>query len=146
MKKSICASLEASILKKLSALETGLSCVGLLEVAAGGTLKQEDLSSVQVRVFGVQQPHESMSMFSVAAEVRLNVEQAETANGELFAASYEALALYFERIMIGDGCVELETSDVHVDGLKMTGGDLDFDTTGGVWYAVWNMTLTGRIK
>jgi hypothetical protein len=146
MKKSICASLEASILEKLRSLEMGFSCVGLLEVAAGGTLKQEDLSSVQVRVFGVKQPHESMSMFSVTAEVRLNVEQAETANGELFAAAYEALALYFERIMIGDGCVELETSDVDVDGLQMTGGDLDFDTTGCVWYAVWNMTIHGRIK
>lgn len=146
MKKSICASLEASILEKLHTLETGLTCVGLLEVAAGGTLKQEDLSAVQVRVFGVQQPHESMPKFSVTAEVRLNVEQAETANGELFASSYEALALYFERIMIGDGCVELETSDVHVDGLQMTGGDSDFDTTGGVWYAVWNMTIHGRIK
>lgn len=146
MRKSICASLEASLLEKIRELETGLTSVGLLEVAAAGTVKEEDLSSVQLRVYGVNQPHESMPMFSVSAEVRLVVEQAETATGEKFVTAHEALALYFERLMLDDNCVALETADVDVDGLQLTGGDMDFDTTAGAWYAVWNMTLTGRIK
>lgn len=144
--KSINLSLEEALLTALRGLNTGVPVVGLLEVAASGTVKEEDLTALQVRVYGMQQPHESLPMFQVTAEVRLNVEQAEAADGSLFATAHEAVALWVQKVMLGDECTELETDDVYVDGLQVTGGDMDFDTSGGVWFAVWNMTLTGRLK
>lgn len=145
--KSICASLEERILVDLRQLEIDVPVCGLLETAGRGEVKQEDLSAVQLRVFGMQQLHETMEHFSVTAEIRLTVEQAESANGAIFYDSHEAVALWLQRIMIGNACTALHTDDVFVDGLQVgSGGDADFDTSNGVWYAVWNVTLTGRLK
>lgn len=144
--KSICKTLEDSLLDNLRLLDAGVPVVGHLETAAAGEVKQEDLTSLQVRVFGVQQIHEALSLFKVKCEIRLNVEQAESADGELFSSAHESVALWLQRVMIGDACVELETDDVYVDGLQLDGGDMDYDFAGGEWFAVWNINLTGRIK
>lgn len=143
---SVSASLEAKILETLRTLVPALPSVGLLEVANAGTLKHEDLTSFQVRVFNFQQPNEALGVFAVSAEVRLNVEQSESANGNVFFDAHETFSLWLERVMLGDNCTELETDEAHVDGFQRTGDDKDFDTTDGAWFAVWNMTLTGRIK
>lgn len=145
--KSICKSLEDKLLESLRGLPgVSVPVEGLLEVAAAGELKDEEPTSLQVKVYGMQQPHESMRMYTVTAELRLYVEQAESANGRLFSDTHEAVALWLEGVMLDDACTALETSDVFVDGLQVTGGDLDFDNAGGEWFASWNLTLTGRKK
>lgn len=146
MRKSVSASLEAKILETIRALVPEVRAVGFLEVADAGTQKDEDLTAFQVRVYNFQQLHEATCAFSVSAEVRLNVEQAESANGGAFFAAHETFALWLERVMLGDNCAELGTDEAFVDGFQRTGDDKGFDTTDGVWFAVWNMTLTGRIK
>lgn len=145
-RKSVSASLEAKVLGALRALVPGIQAVGLLEVADEGCPKDEGLTSVQVRVYDFEQPHEGTVAFTVAVEVRLNVEQAESASGGAFFAAHEAIALWLERTALGDGCAELETDEAFVDGFRRTGDDKGFDTAGGTWYAVWNMALSGRIK
>lgn len=145
-RKSASASIEAKILEILRSLVPGVRAVGLLEAADAGRQKTEELTSFQVRVYNLAQMNEAQGFFTVSAEIRLNVEQAESANGGVYYDAHEAVALWLERIMIGDGCVELETDEAFVDGLQRTGDDKDFDTTDGVWFAVWNLTLSGRIK
>ena len=145
--KSVQKSIEDKLLDTFRAMDgVGVPVVGLLEAAASGTVKEQDLTCLQVKVYGMQQPHESMPMYSVTAEIRLDVEQAESADGALFAAAHEAVAMWIQEIMVGDACTSLATDDVFVDGLQAVGGDMDFDSAGGEWYAVWNLTLTGRIK
>lgn len=144
--QSVSTSLEAKILEILRGMGLPVQCVGLMEVSGVGEQKVQDLSAVQVRVFNFAQLTEGFSPFTVSAEIRLNVEQAESANGGDFLAAHEAIALWLERVMIGGNCSELDTDRAFVDGLQRTGGDKDFDTSGGVWFAVWNMTLSGRIK
>ena len=146
MRRSVSTALEAKILEALRGLEPGVQCVGLMEVSAEGVQKEQDLSAVQVRVYNFAQLTENGEMFSVAAEIRLNVEQAESANGSAFLLVYEKVARWLEHVMLDANCTELDTDEAFVDGLQRTGGDKDFDTSGGVWFAVWNMTLTGRIK
>lgn len=146
MRKSVSASIEAKFLEVLREVAPDVRAVGLLETADAGRMKDEDLTSFQVRVYDFKQPNEATGMFTVAVEVRLNVEQAESANGGLFFDEHERFALWLERVMLGDACTELETDEAYVDGLQRVGDDKDFDTTDGVWFAVWNMTLTGRIK
>lgn len=143
---SVSASLEAKLLETLRALVPDVRSVGLLETADAGTQKDEDLTALQVRVYDFRQLHEATEMFTVAAEIRLNVEQAESANGGLFFGIHEKVALWLERVMLGPNCAELETGEAYVDGLQRTGDDKDFDTMDGVWFAVWNLTLSGRIK
>lgn len=145
-RRSVSMSLEAKVLEKVRELCPDIRAVGLLEVADEGTQKEEDLTSFQVRVYNFQQPNEGAEMYAVAVEVRLNVEQAESANGGVFLSAHEKFALWLERVMIGDRCTELETAEAHVDGLQRTGDDKDFDAADGVWFAIWNMTLTGRVK
>lgn len=146
MRKSVSTSLETKILEALRGLELGMQCVGLMEVATEGDTKEQDLTAVQVRVYNFAQTSENGSLFTVAAEIRLNVEQAESADCRMFVDAHEMIALWLEHVMVDDNCAELDTEEVFVDGLQRTGGDKDFDTSGGVWFAVWNMTLTGRIK
>ena len=146
MRRSVSTALEAKILEALRGLEPGVQCVGLMEVSAEGVQKEQDLSAVQVRVYNFAQLTENGAMFSVAAEIRLNVEQAESANGGLFFDAHERFALWLERVMLGDECEELETDEAYVNGFLRTGDDKDFDTTDGVWFAVWNMTISGRVK
>ena len=143
---SVSTSLEAKILVTLRGLDLSVPCVGLMEVADAGTLKEEDLTSVQVRVFNFAQVSENSGLFTVEAEVRLNVEVAESANGSAFFDAHEKVALWLERVMLDTNCSELDTTEAFVDGLQRTGGDKDFDTTGETWFALWNMTLSGRIK
>ena len=143
---SVSASLEAKILSTIRTLAPGIRAVGFLEVANAGKQKDEDMTSFQVRVYNFQQLNEATCTFSISAEVRLNVEQAESANGSMFFDAHEAVSLWLERVMLGDNCEELETDEAYVDGFLRTGDDKDFDTTDGVWFAVWNLTLSGRIK
>lgn len=146
VRQSISTSLENKILTVLRGMGLPVSAVGLMEVAAEGVQKEQDLSSVQVRVFNMAQVTEASGMFTVNAELRLNVEQAESANGGAFLEAHEKIALWLEHVMIGSCCEELDTDEVYVDGLQRTGGDKDFDTSGGEWFAVWNLTLSGRLK
>lgn len=146
MSLSVSKSLENKILETLRGLKPGVQCVGFLEVSADGVQKEQDLSAIQVRVYNFAQVTEASGMFTVAVEIRLNVEQAESANGSAFVVAHEAVALWLERVMLDDACAELDTNEAYVDGLQRTGGDKDFDSSDGVWYAVWNMTLSGRIK
>ena len=143
---SVTASLEAKLLETLRALVPDVHSVGLLETADAGSQKEEDLTSLQVRVYNFAQPTEATGIFSVSAEVRLNVEQAESANGGLYFDTHEKVALWLEHVMIGANSSELDTESAYVDGLQRVGDDKDFDTMTGEWFAVWNMTLTGRIK
>lgn len=143
--KSICTSLEAKLLEVLRGIGLGIDIEGLFEVAASGTVKQEELTALQVRVYGMTQLSEALPMYSVTAELRLNVEQAESANGQLYFDAHEKVALLLQRLMLDDNCTVLGTDEVHVDGLQVTGGDADFDA-GGEWFAVWTVTLTGRLK
>ena len=143
---SVSTSLEAKILETLRGLQVAVPCVGLMEVADAGTLKEEDLTSLQVRVFNFAQLTENGGTFTVEAEVRLNVEAAESANGAAFFDAHEKVALWLEHVMLDANCAELDTAEAYVDGLQRTGGDKDFDTTGETWFALWNMTLSGRIK
>ena len=143
---SVSASIEAKFLEAFRKMMPEIQSVGLLEVSGEGFAKFEGPTSVQVRVYNFTQMHEATGMFSVAAEIRLNVEQSESANGGLFAAAHEKIALWLERVMLGDECAALSTDEAHVDGFQRNGDDKDFDTLGGMWYAVWDLTLTGRIK
>lgn len=146
MRKSVSASLEARFLEILREVVPDVKCVGLLATADAGKVKDEDLTSFQVRVYEFKQPNEATAAFTVKAEVRLNVEQAESANGGTFYEAHEKFALWLERVMLGDNCEELETDEAYINGFQRTGDDKDFDTTDGVWFAVWNMTISGRVK
>ena len=143
---SASASLEAKILSTLRTIAPGVHAVGLLEVADAGTQKDEDMTALQVRVYNFVQPNEALPVFTATVEVRLNVEQAESANGGLYFDAHEKVALWLERIMLGDTCEELETDEAYIDGFQRNGDDKDFDTMTGEWFAVWDMTLSGRIK
>lgn len=143
---SVTASLEAKLLGTIRSLAPEVKAVGLLETADAGTQKEEDLTSFQVRVFNFTQPHEAIGIFTIEAEIRLNVEQAESANGGLFFDAHEKFALWLEDVMLGDACTALSTDEAFVDGFQRTGDDKDFDTMTGEWFAVWTVTLTGRIK
>lgn len=143
---SVITSLESKMLEALRALNPGVQVVGLMEVASEGVQKEQDLTSLQVRVYGLAQINEAQGLYTATAEVRLNVEQAESANGALFLSAYEAVEIWLEEIMLGGDCTALDTDRAYVDGLQATGGDKDFDTTSDTWFAVWTMTLTGRMK
>ena len=99
-----------------------------------------------MRVYNFVQPNEALPVFTATVEIRLNVEQAESANGGVFFENHEAVSLWLERIMLSDACAELSTDEVEVNGLQRIGDDKDFDMMDGVWFAVWNLTLSGRIK
>lgn len=144
--RSVSASLEAKMLETIRALAPDVRAVGLLEVADAGAQKDEDLTSFQVRVYDFRQVHEGTVAFTAAVEVRLAVEQAESADGGAFFDAHERFALWLERVMLGDGCAELETDEAFVDGFRREGDDKDFDTAAGAWAAVWNMALAGRVK
>ncbi len=146
MALSVSTSLEDKLPATLRGLRLPLPCVGLMEVADAGTMKEQDLSSVQVRVYNFAQVTEASGMFTLSVEIRLNVEQAESANGGTFYNAHEAIELWLQHVMLADNCAELDTDEVFVDGLQRTGDDKDFDTAGGEWFAAWNMTLSGRIK
>lgn len=147
MAKSIEFSLEEKLMEALkAAINDEIPVIGLIGHTNEGFLKEQDLTSVQVRVYNLTQPHEALPLYEVSAEVRLNVEQAETANGGLFTDMHEAIALYLQQVMLGDNCVALSTDECFVDGLQRGGGDANFDVSGGEWFATWNMTLTGRLK
>ncbi len=146
MRKSVSASIEAKFLEVLREVAPGVRAVGLLETADAGRMKDEDRTSFPVRVSNFKQPNEATGACTVTAEVRLNVEQAESANGGLFFDAHERFALWLERVMLGDECEELETKGAYIAGFQRTGDDKDFDTTDGVWFAVWTMTISGRIK
>lgn len=144
-RKSVSASMEAKILETLRALIPGIRCVGLLEIADAGTQKDQDLTSIQVRAYNFVQKREASPFFTMTAEVRLNVEQSESANGGLFRDTHEQIALWLEGMMENvDGA--LDTNAAYVDGLQRNGDDKDFDTTTGEWFAVWSVALSGRIK
>lgn len=145
--KSICASVEEKVLQALRGLDgLAVPVFGLLETAAAGEVKQEDLTALQCRVYGFSQPHEAYGLWSASMELRLTVEQAESANGQLFYDGHEAVALWLQRVMIGDLCTGLDTDEVNVDGFQIGGGDADYDTSNGAWFAVWTVTLSGRLK
>lgn len=145
MRKSVSTSLETKILEALRGLGLEMQCVGLMEVAAEGDTKEQDLTAVQVRVYNFAQTSENGTMFTVVAEIRLDVEQAESADCRLFVDAHEKIALWLEHVMVDANCAELDTDEACVDGLQRMGGEKDFDTSGGVWFALWNMTLSGRI-
>lgn len=145
-RQSVTTSIEAKMLAELRAANPGVECVGLMEVASEGVQKEQQLTSAQVRVYGLAQASERSDMFSASAEVRLNVEQAESVNGATFLSAHEAIALWLENLMTGAACEALDTDEAYVDGLMLTGGDKDFDTTDGVWFAIWQATITGRVK
>ena len=67
-----------------------------------------------------------------AVEVKFKVPQAD---------DLSLLQLVMEDV---DG--SLDTDRACVDGLQRNGDDKDFDTTTGEWFAVWNVTLSGRIR
>lgn len=144
--KSVSASIEAKILEALRALELPFGVVGFLETAAQGEVKEEDLTSAQVRVWNLAQSNEAQGFFSLSAEIRITVEQAESANGDVFYAGHEKIARWLERMMLRDACDELSTESARVNGLERTGDDKDFDTVLGAWFAVWQLTLKGTIK
>ena len=143
---SVSASLEAKILSALRAVAPSIPAVGLLEVASSGAAKVEDPTSLQVRVYNFKQRHAGTGLFSVSAEIRLNVEQAESANGALFLDTHERVALWLERMMMDGACTALDTPSACVDGLERVGDDKDFDISTGEWFALWNLTLSGRLN
>lgn len=143
---SVSASLEAKFLATFRELLPDMQCVGLLETADAGTQKAEDPTALQIRVYNLVQTNEALPVFTATVEIRLNVEQAESANGGVFFAAHEAVALALERLMLSDTCTEMSTNEVEVNGLQRTGDDKDFDTTDGMWFAVWNLTISGRVK
>lgn len=143
---SVSASIEAKFLEVFREMMPDMQSVGLLEVSGEGSAKFENPTSVQVRVYNFTQLHEAMGMFSVAVEIRLNVEQSESANGGLFADAHEKISTWMEDVMLDDRCTILSTPRAYIDGFQRGGDDKDFDTLGGMWYAVWDLTLTGRIK
>ena len=145
-RKSVSASLEAKFLEVLRGLVPDIPAVGFLEAALAGEQKQEDLTSIRVKVDNFSQPNEATCAFSLSVEIRLRVEQAESASGGLFLDAHERIALWLEQVMLGDACVGLGTAEAHVDGFQRTGDDKNFDTTNGDWLAVWTVTLWGRIK
>jgi hypothetical protein len=146
MRTSVTTSIETKMLAALRAANPGVECVGLMEVAADGIQKEQQLTSAQVRVYGLAQATERSDMYTCSAEVRLNVEQAESANGATFLSAHEAIAVWLEDLAMGEACEALDTDEAFVDGLMLTGGDKDFDTTDGVWFAIWQATITGRVK
>jgi len=147
VRNSICVSLEGKFLSAFrSLIGVCVPIVGLFETAEAGRIKEEDLTPLQVRVFNMSQQHEGLPMYSASAEIRLTVEQAESASAEVFRETYESVSKFVEDMMLGDNCVSLSTDDVYVDGLQAVGGDADFDISGGEWFAVWNLTVTGRLK
>lgn len=142
---SVSASMEAKLLETLRALVPEVRAVGLLETADAGKQKDEDLTTIQVRAYNFVQTREASPFFTLSAEIRLYVEQAESANGGLFRDAHEKIALWLEGVMEDvDG--SLDTDRACVDGLQRNGDDKDFDTTTGEWFAVWNVTLSGRIR
>lgn len=142
---SVSASMEAKLLETLRALVPEVRAVGLLETADAGEQKDEDLTTIQVRAYNFVQTREASPFFTLSAEIRLYVEQAESANGGLFRDAHEKIALWLEGVMEDvDG--SLDTDRACVDGLQRNGDDKDFDTTIGEWFAVWNVTLSGRIR
>ena len=142
---SVSASMEAKLLETLRALVPEVRAVGLLETADAGEQKDEDLTTIQVRAYNFVQTREASPFFTLSAEIRLYVEQAESANGGLFRDAHEKIALWLEGVMEDvDG--SLDTDRAYVDGLQRNGDDKDFDTTIGEWFAVWNVTLSGRIR
>ena len=142
---SVSASMEAKLLETLRALVPEVRAVGLLETADAGKQKDEDLTTIQVRAYNFVQTRKASPFFTLSAEVRLYVEQAESANGGLFRDAHEKIALWLEGVMEDvDG--SLDTDRACVDGLQRNGDDKDFDTTTGEWFAVWNVTLSGRIR
>ena len=142
---SVSASMEAKLLETLRALVPEVRAVGLLETADAGEQKDEDLTTIQVRAYNFVQTREASPFFTLSAEIRLYVEQAESANGGLFRDAHEKIALWLEGVMEDvDG--SLDTDRAYVDGLQRNGDDKDFDTTTGEWFAVWNVTLSGRIR
>lgn len=145
-RRSVSASIEASVLAKLRELVPEVQAVGFLEVADAGTVKDEDPTALQVRVYNFVQTNEAFCTFTLNVEIRLNVEQAESANGGVFFDAHEKIALWLERAMLGAGCEELGTDEAFVDGLQRTGDEKDFDTATGEWFAVWNMALSGRVR
>ena len=145
-RRSVSASLEAKLLEVLRSLVPEIPAVGFLETADAGTVKNEDPTAFQVRVYNFAQPTEAMEMFTLSAEIRLNVEQAESANGGLYFDTHEKVALWLERVMLGSACSELDTESAYVDGLQRVGDDKDFDTMTDEWFASWDMTLSGHVK
>ena len=143
---SVSASIEAKLLRTFRELMPDMQVVGLLETSDAGTQKVEDMTALQVRVYNLVQTNEAAGFFTVSAEIRLNVEQAESADGGVFFSAHETVALALERLMMRGNCTELETDEAFVDGLQRTGDDKDFDTMDGAWFAVWDLTLSGRIK
>lgn len=142
--KSACAYVEAKFLEALRGV-VDIGCEGLLEVAASGEVKQEDMTVLQVRVYNLTQLSEALPMCSLSVELRLNVEQAESANGRVFGEAYDAVAVWLQQVMLGDSCTALSSEGFAVDGLQVAGGDADFDPAAGCWYSLWNLTLTGRL-
>ena len=143
---SATTSLEMKILDALRALNLPVPCVGMMERADAGEQKEQDTTSAQVRVWNFAQTNEAFAVFTASAEIRLIVEQSESANGGMFFDAHELIALWLEGVMLGDGCVALSTDEADVDGLQRTGGDKDFDSTVNGWYATWNFTIYGRVK
>lgn len=145
-RKSVSASVETKMLETLRTLVPSMKSVGLLEVADAGTAKEEDLTSLQVRAYNFVQPNDGMPTFTLSVEIRLNVEQSEGANGGMFFDAHEKVALWLERVMLHGRCDELDTDEAHVDGIQRMGDDKDFDNEIDGWYAVWDLTLSGRIR
>ena len=143
---SASASLEAKVLEILRGLCPDIQGVGFLETAGAGEQKHEDPTAFQVRVYNLRQSKEASPFFMVSVEIRLNVEQADSADGALFLAAHEAVALWLERVMVQVDGEELDTQSVYVDGVQRTGDEKDFDTTGQMWFAAWALTLSGRVK
>lgn len=143
---SASASLEKKVLEILRGLCPDIPGVGFLECAGAGEQKQEDPTAFQVRVFNLRQGKEASPFFTVSVEIRLNVEQADSADGGLFYAAHEAVATWLERVMVQVDGEELDTDCVYVDGVQRTGDEKDFDTAGLGWFAAWALTLSGRVK
>lgn len=145
-RRSVSASLEAKLLEVLRSLVPEIPAVGFLETADAGTVKNEDPTAFQVRVYNFRQANEAFNAFVVSVEIRLNVEMAESANGGLFLNAHEKVALWLENIMLGDECEALSTDEADIVGFQRTGDDKDFDTMTDEWFASWDMTLSGHVK
>ena len=61
-----------------------------------------------------------MAAFTVKAEVRLNVEQAESANGGTFYEAHEKFALWLERVMLHFSDMEKETERLDARHYRIT--------------------------
>lgn len=143
---SATTSLEMKILDALRALNLPVPCEGMMETADAGEQKEQDTTSAQVRVWNFAQTNEALAVFTASAEIQLMVEQSESANGGMFFDAHELIALWLERVMLGDECVALSTDEVDVDGFQRTGGDKQYDASAGGWHASWNFTISGRVK